>query len=174
MEEESRLSYWSCLRLSYKTEGGKMGEFDSFVKRLKGNIADWSLERFLDFMKWSIDNSRDGLLKLPALKGYYKNVEGFSAIYVFTTQDKTVQTTARFINGVMTVEPLAAEEWDLKIVFKDVPAFWRLIISGGNKIVDAILANDVQVYGNLNYLYKFGFMVKDLMSEKLGLDFAHE
>jgi hypothetical protein len=150
-----------------------MGEFDSFMKLLKGNIADWSLETFLNFMKWSIENSRDGFFKLPALKGYYKNVQDFSAIYVFTTRDKTLQATARFINGAMTVEPFAATEWDLKIVFKDASAFWRFIISGGDKTVDALLANDVQVYGNLNYLYKFGFLVKDLISEKLGIDLAY-
>ncbi|MEI7448883.1 MAG: hypothetical protein WCJ75_04600 [Desulfomonile sp.] len=142
-----------------------MGESDSFIKFLQKNSPKyWPLYEFLCFMQRVIQYSRDGRGVGPSLECYYNNVEGFNATYVFTTEDKTFQATARFIDGVMTVEPVAAEEWNLKIVFKDVPAFWRLIISGGNNIVDAILANEAQVYGNLNYLYKLGFLVKDLIN----------
>ena len=60
------------------------------------------------------------------------------------------------------------DNWDIKVTFKDVDALWKFIFSGGTDIIDSVLANDVQVYGNLNYLFKFGFMARDL-KERLGL-----
>jgi hypothetical protein len=34
--------------------------------------------------------------------------------------------------------------------------------------MDSLLANEVEVEGNLNYIYKFGFMAKELL-QRLGM-----
>ncbi|MGO8878421.1 MAG: hypothetical protein ACLPVO_12940 [Desulfomonilaceae bacterium] len=141
----------------------------SFLEWLLGNTEDWSVERFLGFMKWAFEHSDHTSGAALGLKGYHENIENFKAVYVFETEDHLVQATACFNDGSMVVETGAATKWDLKISFKDVLALWRFIFSGGNDIVDSMLANDVQVYGNLNYLYKFGFMAKDLVFQRLGL-----
>lgn len=141
----------------------------SIVNWLKCNLLDTSLETFLEFMRWVIENSNDKSLIIFGLDGFDKNVTNFDAVYVFMTEDGGVQATARFNDGIMTLEPTAAPNWDLKIVFRDAKALWKLMLSGGAGVVDAMMANDTQVYGNLNYLYRFGFLVKDLLGTRLGI-----
>jgi hypothetical protein len=43
------------------------------------------------------------------------------------------------------------------------------LLSKNQDILDSVLANTVEVDGNLNYIYKFGFMVRDLI-RRLGFD----
>lgn len=141
----------------------------SMINWLKCNLLDISLETFLEFMQWVVERSDDDILVVFGLHGFRKNIENFEAVYVFVTQDGGVQATAKFHNGYMEIDSSAAPNWDLKVVFKDVNALWRLMMSGGGGVVDAMMANDTQVYGNLNYLYRFGFLVKDLVGTRLGI-----
>lgn len=141
----------------------------AMIKWLTGNILDCSLEKFLEFMAWAIEDSHEKNYFIPKLEGYYRNVENFDAVYVFASEDCSVHATARFAKGAMTVEDKAADTWNIKIVFKDVGAFWKFMISGGDGVVEAMQANEVQVFGNLNYLYKFGFLTNDLVFERLGI-----
>jgi hypothetical protein len=141
-------------------------ELRQLLDSLSGNIADWGLETFLNVMKLSFDASRISIILLvrPGLKGFDSNLKGFSGGYAFGTKDGGVQASAVFNGGKMQVLEDEAPDWDVKVLFKDVGAFWKFVFSGGNDILEAILENDVEVYGNLNYLYKFGFMAKDLRS----------
>ena len=141
----------------------------SVINWLRSNVMGISLETFLEFMQWVIENSSDNSLIIFGLDGFNKNIEGFDAVYVFTTEDGGVQATARFNDGVMSLHSSAASNWDLKIVFRDANALWKLMMSGGAGVVDAMMENDTQVYGNLNYLYRFGFLVKDLLGTRLGI-----
>lgn len=122
------------------------------IASLPGGIADCSLEMMLDFMK----------LAFTLVSGYDENIKGFDGVYVFGSKDGTIQASAIFRDGTMRKLDDALDAWDIKIMFKDARSFWKLIFSGGNDVLGAILENDVEVYGNLNYLYKFGFMAKDL------------
>ncbi len=141
----------------------------TIINWLKGNLLDISLETFLEFMQWVVERSDDDCLVIFGLDGFGDNIKDFDAVYVFVTEDDAVQATARFHDGMMSVDSSAVPNWDLKIVFKDVNALWKLMLSGGNGVVDAMMANDTQVYGNLNYLYRFGFLVKDLIGTRLGI-----
>lgn len=135
---------------------------------LSGTIADWTLENLLIAMKLGFEASNAFPAALLGLQGYHANIEGFNAVYAFATEDGAVEAAAIFEDGEMLVEPTAPDEWDIRVTFRDVDALWRSIFSGGTDIIDSVLANDVQVYGNLNYLFKFGFMARDL-KERLGL-----
>ena len=42
------------------------------------------------------------------------------------------------------------------------------LFSRDQDILDSLLANDVELDGNLNYIYKFGFMARDL-GRRLGV-----
>lgn len=135
---------------------------DQIVGDLSKSIADLTLENLLNGMKLAFDASNSVLGPVFNLDGYHANIDGFNAVYAFATQDDTVQAAALFENGKMSVKTHAPSEWDLKVTFKNVEAFWKFIFSGGQDILDSLLANDVEVYGNVNYLYKFGFMARDL------------
>jgi hypothetical protein len=135
---------------------------DQVAGGLSGSIADWTLENLLNAMKLAFDASNSGLGSLVGLQGYHANIEGFNAVYAFATENNAVQAAAIFEDGKMRVKRQAPNEWDIKVTFKNVEAFWKFIFSGGQDILDSLLANDVEVYGNVNYLYKFGFMARDL------------
>jgi hypothetical protein len=142
----------------------------ALIESLSGSIADWTLENLLDAMKLAFEASNAFPAALLNLQGYHANIEGFNAVYAFATEDGAVRSAAMFKDGEMVVErDPDLDKWDIRVNFKDVDALWRFIFSGGSDIVDSVLANDVQVYGNLNYLFKFGFMARDL-KERLGLN----
>jgi formate--tetrahydrofolate ligase len=102
------------------------------------------------------------------LHGYDANIEYFNAFYAFATEKGAVRSAAIFKDGEMLVDrDPELDQWDIRVNFKNVDALWKFIFSGGTDIVESVLANDVQVYGNLNYLFKFGFMARDL-KERLG------
>ena len=133
------------------------------IRDLSGTIADWTLENLLVVMKLAFEASNAFPAALLNLQGYDANIEGFNAVYAFATENDAVQSAAIFKDGEMLVErDPELDNWDIKVNFKDVDALWKLIFSGGTDIVESVLANDVQVYGNLNYLFKFGFMARDL------------
>jgi hypothetical protein len=141
-------------------------ELLELIGGLSKSIADWTLDNLLTAMSLAFKLSD----YFPKLQGYDANIEDFNAFYAFATEDGAVRSAAIFKNGEMSVDPdPELDKWDIRVNFKDVDALWRLIFSGGTDIVDSVLANDVQVYGNLNYLFKFGFMARDL-KERLLLD----
>ena len=53
------------------------------------------------------------------------------------------------------------------ITFKDSAAVRRFLLSKDQDILSSIMANEVEVDGNLNYVYKLGFMARDL-TRRLG------
>ena len=67
----------------------------------------------------------------------------------------------------MTVLKNAIDRWDVRVTFKDVQAFWNFIFSRDQDILNLVLANEVEIDGNLNYIYKFGFLARDL-AHRLG------
>ncbi len=96
------------------------------------------------------------------LKGYRENIEGFTGTYVFRTDDGRVGRSAVFSDGNMDVDPKPRAAYEVRVSFKDAPALWRFLLAENQDILDSILANDVDVDGNLNYIYKFGFLARDL------------
>jgi len=62
----------------------------------------------------------------------------------------------------MTVLDTLADPCTVKVTFSDVKALRGFLFSGNQDILNSLLTNDVSVSGNLNYIYKFGFMVRDL------------
>jgi hypothetical protein len=49
------------------------------------------------------------------------------------------------------------------VTFKDSAALLRFLFSHDQDILDSLLSNDVAVDGNVNYIYKFAFMARDLI-----------
>jgi len=152
-----------------------VNEIQEMLNRLSGNIADWGLETLLKVMELAFEASKLSfiLLVLPRLKGFDDNLRGFEGGYVFAAKDGSIQASAVFTDGKMEILDGEIADWDVKVQFEDVRAFWKFLLSGGNDILDSILDNDVEVYGNLNYLYKFGYMARDLVQRlRLRISFA--
>jgi len=126
-------------------------------KESLGELTDECLELLLEGMEWTFILSR----------GYRRNLEGFKGAYVLRTGDNLVITSITFGGGKMTVHEEAIPDWDIRVTIKDVQAFWKFVFSRDHDILNLVLANEVEIDGNLNYIYKFGFLARDL-AHRLG------
>ena len=102
------------------------------------------------------------------LASYRRNLRGFTGSYVLRTADKKVAASALFANQKMSVRRDAIPSPTVTITFKTAQALRRFLSSKEPDILDALLANDVEVEGNVNYVYKFCFMARDL-TRRLGI-----
>ena len=127
-------------------------------KELEGRVTDKFIELLLMGLNLAFDLS----------KSFRKNIRNFEGRYLFRTTDNLVAASAIFKNGNMDVRDETIDDWDARISFKDAAALRDFIFSRDQDILDSILANTVEVDGNLNYVYKFGFMARDL-SRRLGI-----
>ncbi len=132
--------------------GRLLRRFAAALRRhLFGKVTDGFLELLLGGMDLAFCLSRR----------YRRNLKGFEARYAFETKSGSVSASAIFHNGDMHVESKAVDDWDVKITFEDEPALWGFLLQGQD-VLDAILEDKVEVEGNLNYVYKLGFMASDL------------
>ena len=81
------------------------------------------------------------------------NLEGFRARYVFATSDGKVGTTACFENGDMKVFEEAADDFTVRVRFKDAAALRRFLFAENQDVLNSLLNNEVELDGNLNYIY---------------------
>lgn len=130
----------------------------SLIEEFLGTLTD----KFLELLLKGMD------LGFCLSKGYRKNIKGFEGQYLFRTADNLVAASATFKDGDMKVHEEAIDDWDVRITFKDAAALRDFIFSKDQDILNSVLKNDVEVDGNLNYVYKFGFMARDL-GRRLGV-----
>jgi len=128
------------------------------INEMGGRLTD----KFLEILLYGMD------LGFSLSKDFRRNIENFRGQYVFRTADHLVATSATFGDGDMRVHTGLLEDWDARITFKDAPALRRFLFSKNQDILNSLLANEVAVEGNLNYIYKFGFLAKDL-GRRLGV-----
>lgn len=126
--------------------------------QLCGKITDDFLELLLRGMELAFCVSKD----------YRKNIEGFQATYAFQTADGRVGCSAVFHDGDMDIDSKVRLPYNALVSFKDAQALWRFLLAENQDVLDSILANEVDVDGNLNYIYKFGYMATDL-KRRLGV-----
>jgi hypothetical protein len=124
-----------------------------FVEQIRTSATDEFLELLLHSMDLAFLLSRSYRMS---------HLRNFSAKYVFTTGDGSAGATARFDRGAMHVDDAPAKDWTVRVRFTDGAALRRFLFAEDQDILDSLLANEVELTGNLNYIYKFGFMAHDL------------
>ena len=127
-------------------------------REIEGQATDLFLELLLTGMDWAF----------CLVKGYRKNIEGFEGRYLFRTAGELVVSSAVFQGGEMFVKQGSITDWDVRVTFKNVTALREFLFSRDQDILNSLLANEVEIDGNLNYIYKFGFMARDL-AHRLGV-----
>ncbi len=135
--------------------------------QLLGEATDIFIEILLRGMELSFYVFKD-----DDYQEHLKDSEGryFEGRYLFQTADETVTASATFHEGRMHVHKRAIDQWDIKVAFQDSSALRDYLFSKDLDIINSIVENKVEVDGNLNYIYKFGFMAKDLLGRlKLGI-----
>ncbi len=127
------------------------------------NFAEWFMDTFLEMLlycmafalSWSRSYRNDNIIK-----GFEK--KEFNARYLFVSADNKVAAAAIFADKKMQVKEDAITDWDARVTFKSAQAFRKFLFSEDQDVLDSILANEVKVDGNLNLIFKFIFMVRDL------------
>jgi len=102
------------------------------------------------------------------MASYRRNLRDFRGSYVLCTADRRVAASAVFGSGKMLVKTEAVASPTATITFKDPAALRRFLFSKDQDILASLMANEVEVDGNLNYIYKLGFMARDL-TRRLGI-----
>ncbi len=127
------------------------------ARALRTQLGGKFTDRFLELLLGALD------LAFCLCRRLRRNLKGFEGRYVFETATPAgpISSSAVFHSGDMHVRREALKRWDVKITFDDPPALWAFLLQGGD-ILDVILEDKVKVEGNLNYIYKLGFMVSDL------------
>jgi hypothetical protein len=133
-----------------------------FSGRLRDQITAVVTGQFVELLLHGMD------LAFCLSRGYHKHIEQFQGTYLFRTTDDEIVHTAIFANGNMQVSDESVADWDVRVTFRDAEVLKTFLLSPDRDVVDAVLKNDVAVDGNLNYIYKFGFMAMDL-AKRLGV-----
>jgi hypothetical protein len=124
---------------------------------LDAEVSDKTLEGLLVAMDL-------GFHLFPAWR---RHIQGFKGAIVFTAKSladgKTrVQATAIFDGRHMKVDRKAVEAPTAEVIFTSPLALFSFILSRSPDIVEALLANAVETKGNLNYVYRFGFLFMEM------------
>ena len=122
------------------------------VAELTGSVTDGFLEALLRGMAVSFALS----------DSYRQNIDGFDAVFVFRTRDGRVGATAVFQYGTLNVESEPRSTFDTRISFQDSDGLSKSLLAGDQDILNTMLSSPVDAEGNLSYLYRFGFLAKEL------------
>jgi hypothetical protein len=122
------------------------------IEKLKGALEDVLTTALLEILL-------DGMsLAFVLLRGFRRNLAGFSGKYLFRTANDGVARGALFASRRMQVLRGEFTDYDVAVTFKDSAALLRFLFSRDQDILDSLLAN-----GNVNFIYKFAFMARDLI-----------
>lgn len=143
---------------------------------LLADVTDEFLDTLLLVMGEAFVKTGAGDLIFPGLKKFRKNIDGFKGRYLFVSREEySLCAAAEFVDGRMRVlkdvskADRAIENWDVIVKFRNSKALRDFLFSEDQDILNLMLTNDVEVEGNLNYIFKFGFMSRDLL-HRTGID----
>lgn len=93
---------------------------------------------------------------------YRRNVVGFEGRYAFESLDGRVTVSAAFKDGWMHVAEGRIANPHLTLRFSTGRTLLQFLFTPNQDVLVAMLHNDVSPDGNLNYLYKLGYLAKRL------------
>jgi len=141
--------------LAHRFERKVRGEF---LKVIEGEIAETFLEVLLSFMK----------LRFMVDPSYRRNIEDFKGSYQIKSRDGEITVLVKFDKGRMHFKETVADDVDITCTFKDGKSLMNFLLSKDRDILRGLLNNEITLTGNLNYIYKFGFMANHLLLELTG------
>lgn len=138
--------------LDFISQKGQKRLWGDFSACFTGEAAEEFLQTLLNLMKIIFVVNHD----------YRRNIEKFSGRYQFLSEDGRITVAAVFDNGRLEVKEEVIANPDIAITFRDGRTLMNFIMSPRQDILGSMLRHDVTTRGNLNYLYRFGFLAKEL------------
>jgi hypothetical protein len=104
---------------------------------------------------------------------YRKNIEGdpqrnikpFRGRYVFRNRNGDIAASAVFKRGRMRVRSRSIKNADVTVIFKDGETLAKFLFDRNPDVFDAILDQKIRTEGNVNYLFKFLYMARQLQPQ---------
>lgn len=145
------------------------------LKNLKVDIEATAAGETLDKLLFLLLKAM-GLLFLIN-KDYRKNIKDFTGSYVICSADKKIDVSAIFKKipvffaqkDGMEVKDTIVDNATTTVTFKDGKAMASFLLSGNTDVIAGMLNNQLSVSGNLNYLFKFVYLLL-LIPELLGIN----
>ncbi len=132
---------------------------EALVMRLRAcfesEVAEEFLEALLRLMSYMF-------MLLPR---YKENIKDFTGRYQFASKDGSIAMAALFDRGKMKVMEGTIEDPHITVIFRDGKALLKYLMAPKQDIIVSILRHDIETEGNLNYLYRFGFLARELQRE---------
>ncbi|MBT3233116.1 MAG: hypothetical protein HN356_09900 [Calditrichaeota bacterium] len=108
---------------------------------------------------------------------YRKNIKDFTGTYVICSKDNMIDVSVKFkkvrVLGFeqdgMKVKDTIIDNPTSMVTFKDGKSMADFLLSGNPDVFVGMLNNQLSVSGNLNYLFKFVYLLQ-LIPDLLGID----
>lgn len=142
---------------------------DAYLENGLKNIRKELEKKLLDAVEGRItENVMDVVLSLMSVlfvldKNYRKNIHNFEAVYVFTDQNDDFYVAARFHKDRLTIQNKKVDNPNFILRFRDNEALVKLLFSGAPDILNAMLNQQVDFEGNVNYINKFAYMALHIL-----------
>ncbi len=128
------------------------GFLQDFRSSVESEIAEEFLQAMLNLMKL--------VYSLP-LK-YKENIREFQGRYQFLDRNRDITMAAIFDNGSMEVIEGVIDNPNITVSFRNGRTLMNYLLAPKQDVLLSMFRHDVQTEGNLNYLYRFGFMARQL------------
>jgi len=158
----------------------RIGRYLEQLRQLDRAYAKSDADGAGDITEFAADAFLTILLNLMALvlcfnRDYNRsNIKDFKAKYVFMDKSKKLYVTAEFKKtwllkrDVLKVRQKQMKNPDFTLKFKNGRSFFKLIFSDTPDVLDAMLNQEVDFDGNLNYINKFAYMAMRLKLMAMG------
>ncbi len=93
---------------------------------------------------------------------YRDNIRGFNGRYQFRSMDDRISMAVVFHDSRMVVAKTIIDDPHVSVVFRDGKALLGFLLSPKQDILTAMLNHDITTRGNLNYIYRFGYLATNL------------
>jgi hypothetical protein len=108
------------------------------------------------------------MLKLMSLillldKDYRRNIKDFNASYQFTDKSGEICVGAVFRRNRLKVTEKKLKKPIATLIFKDGASLINFLLFGSGNILNAMLNQEIDFSGNINYINKFAFMALHLL-----------
>jgi hypothetical protein len=104
-------------------------------------------------------------LKCAVDHDFRRNIDRFYGQYQFISKTGHLKVVLEFDHGQVRFREGLGDKPNATIFFKDGASLVRFIIARKKDILQAMLRNELEAKGNLNYIFKLGFMANHLDRE---------
>lgn len=126
--------------------------FNQLISCIQGDAADKFLTILLKLMS----------LVLCINPEFRLNIKDFDAKYVFNDKSDKLYVVAEFSKNRLKVKQKQVENPELTLTFNNGKSLFKLLLSETPDVLDALLNQEVDFSGNINYLNKFAYMAMHL------------